>query len=99
LSGSPWPITLSTGYTLTSPVLDAGLGLLMVGSANGSLYQIDTATGAYTALPIGNGPGSNFVDPPIVDVTNGTTFVVNSNDLTSAVLVEADTFSNLELAT
>jgi len=80
LSGGSWPITVSSGYSLTSPVLDTGLGLLMVGSANGSVYQIDTTLGATVGtLAVGVGTGSGFWDPPIVDVTEGTTFVVNAN--------------------
>ena len=94
LAGAPWPVTVvSTGSLLTPPVLDSALGMLMVGSANGNLYQINTATGALATLPVGSGPGHGIVAPPIVDVTNGTTFVVSANDGTSAVLVEADTAS------
>jgi hypothetical protein len=92
ISGSPWPV--SAGATLvTSPVLDASLGFLMVGSANGNLYQINTSTGAPATLAIGatgdTTPG--IVGPPIVDVTNGRTFVVTANDGTSAALVEVET--------
>jgi hypothetical protein len=36
--------------------------------------------------------------PPIVDITNGTTFVVSADDATSAVLVEALTTSMTQLA-
>jgi hypothetical protein len=93
LSGSPWPVTVSTGYHLTSPVLDANLGFLMIGSADASLYQVNTTSGALTALAVGDlgetTPG--IVAPPMVDVTNGTTFVVTANDGTSAALVEVDT--------
>jgi hypothetical protein len=98
LSGSPWPVTVSTGLHLTSPVLDSGLGLLMVGSANGNLYQINTATGALAGLPIGAGTSHGIVAAPLVDITNGTTFVVSANDGTTAVLVEADTVSMTQLS-
>ncbi|MFZ0359828.1 MAG: hypothetical protein WAL58_05285, partial [Terriglobales bacterium] len=92
LSGGNWPIDVSYPYyNLTSPVLDAGLGLLMVGSTNGNLYSIGTASGVVVGdLPVGSGLGSGFLDPPIVDVTNGTTFVVNSNYQGGAALVEVD---------
>ena len=94
LSGSPWPVTVSTGLHVTSPVLDSGLGLLMVGSGNGNLYQINTATGVLAALPVGGaGTSHGIVAAPLVDITNGTTFVVDGNDGTSAVLVEVDTVS------
>jgi len=92
LSGSPWPVSVGT-LKLTAPVLDAFLGLLMVGSANGSLYQINTATGAVSTRVVGGGFGSGILGAPIVDITNGTTFVVSANDGTSAVLVEVDTVS------
>jgi hypothetical protein len=67
--------------------------MLMVGSANGSLYQINVNASTPVAVPlsVGVGPSSGIVAPPIVDVTNGTTFVVSANDSASAVLVEADT--------
>jgi hypothetical protein len=85
---------------LTSPVLDSARGELMVGSANGNLFRIDTATGVLSgALPVGGaGASPGIVAPPIVDVTRGTTFVVSANDGTSAVLVEADTATMLELS-
>jgi hypothetical protein len=66
----------------------------MVGSANGNLYQINTATGTLgSQLAVGvvgeTTPG--IIGAPIVDVTNGTTFVVTANDGSSAALVEVDT--------
>jgi hypothetical protein len=68
----------------------------MVGSAN--LFRIDTTTGVLSTLAVGAGASSGIVAPPIVDVTNGTTFVVSANDGTSAVLVEADTATMLALS-
>jgi hypothetical protein len=100
LTGAPWPAIVSTNIRLTPPVLDSGLGLLMVGSANGNLYQIDTSLGAVVgALPVGQfgAASSGIVAGPVVDVTNGTTFAVSANDGSSAVLVEADTASFTEL--
>jgi hypothetical protein len=100
LAGAPWPITLSTNFRLTPPVLDNNLGLLMVGSQNGTLYSINIKTGAVKSLVVGR---SGSTDPgilaaPIVDVTDGTTFVVSSNDGTSGVLVQADTNTMTQLA-
>lgn len=97
LSGSPWPVHAGTLH-LTSPVLDSARGELMVGSADGHLYRIDTATGAVSVLIVASGPSSGIVAPPMVDVTNGTTFAVSANDGTSAVLVEFDTGSTVELS-
>jgi hypothetical protein len=98
LAGSPWPVTVSSGYHLTPPVLDASLGVLMVGSTNGSLYQINTTTGAVATHVVGAGATNGIVAAPIVDVTNGTTFVVSADDGTSGVLVEVDTSSLTQLA-
>jgi len=89
-----WPVTVNTeNYHLTSPVFDSALGMLMFGSANGTLYQIDTNKNLLSSLPVGQigttSPG--IMAPPIVDITNGTTFVVSADDGTSAVLVEVDT--------
>ncbi len=100
ISGAPWPVTLSTNFRLSPPVLDTRLGELMVGSANGNLYQISVGTGAVTTLVVGRSTGTSpgIVAAPIVDVTNGTTFVISANDGTSAVLVEADTSSMTQLA-
>ena len=92
LAGGAWPVTVSVGHHLTPPVLDNRLGLLMTGSANGNLYQVDSTTGALGKTS----PG--IIAPPIVDVTNGTTFVVDANDGTSAVLVEFDTATLTQIA-
>ena len=107
LAATPWPVTVSPNSRLTSPVLDAGLGMLMVGSGDGNLYQINTATGALASplvVGLNNGGDAGIVAAPIVDVTNFTTFVVSSNGASSApsgfsaVLVQADTLSNTELS-
>jgi hypothetical protein len=100
LSGAPWPVTISNNFRLSPPVLDAGLGVIMVGSGNGSLYQVNTSSGAVSSLVIGKSGGTSpgLSAPPIVDVTNGTTFAVSANDGTSAVLVEVDTSSMLQLS-
>lgn len=94
LAASPWPLTIVAGNHLSPPVLDSVLGKLMVGAQNGNLYQIDVASGTVGTVPLPVGTGattSGIVAPPVVDITNGTTFVVSANDGTSAVLVEADT--------
>ena len=91
VSGGGWPVTVATNTVLTSPVLDSGLGMLMVGSLNGNLYQINTATATLFTVPVGTGLSKGIVAAPIVDVTNGTTFVVTADNGTSAVLEEVDT--------
>jgi len=100
LGGSPWPVQVSANFGLTPPVLDSNQGLLMVGSANGNIYQIPISTPlAFTTASIGAGTSPQIVAPPIVDVTNGTTFVVASDNGTSAVLVQVNTSSLLTLST
>ncbi len=101
LAGAPWPITLSTNRRLTAPVLDKNLGLVIVGSQNGSLFSVNATTGAVKSLIVGANGGTNpgILAPPVVDITNGTTFVVSSNNGTSGVLEEADTATLTALAT
>ncbi len=86
-----WPVIVSANLQLTSPVLDSQLGALLVGSSNGNLYKIDTTTRAVSTRSVGSGTTSGIVAPPIVDITNGTTFVVTANDGTSGVLEEIQT--------
>jgi hypothetical protein len=80
--GSNWPILISNNYELTPPVFDNSRGLLIVGSVNGNLYQVNTSEGLVTAvLPVGltgtTSPG--IYATPIVDIANGYTFVVNAD--------------------
>ena len=83
LSGSPWPVTVHIGFHVTAPVLDSNLGMLMLGNFDGFLYQINinSPTLAVHSYQIGAtaGAGSGIASSPIVDITNGTTFVVTGN--------------------
>jgi len=89
VSGPPWPVPVSGGR-LSPTVLDNRLQKLVVAARTGNLYTIDITTATISGtLPIGK--SGSITAPPIVDVTNGTTFIVSSTDGTSAVLVEADT--------
>jgi hypothetical protein len=95
----PWTNPVINNNALTSPVLDSNLGMLMFGAGNGDLYGINTTTGTVAHLVVGQGTNHAILAAPIVDVTNGVTFVVDSDCGTScapgvpsgAVLVEADT--------
>jgi hypothetical protein len=94
VAGGNWPVTVSGGHKLTPPVLDSQLHVLMIGSANGNLYEVDANLGAVVAVAAVGAAGKTspgIIPPPVVDITNGTTFVVAANDGTSAVLVEFDT--------
>ncbi len=100
LAGAPWPVTISPNIRASTPVLDSVLGLVMVGSQNGTFYSINATTGAVKSLVVGASGGRNpgILAPPIVDVTNGTSFVVSANDGTSGVLVQVDTATMTQLA-
>ncbi len=109
LSPSPWPIQVSPGSHLTPPVLDSNLGMLMVGS-NRRLYQINVNFPATppASLQVGypGGLTSGIFAPPIVDITNGTTFVVDANGAIipdagcpCAILAEVDTATLNDLQT
>jgi len=95
----PWTNPVVANQVLTSPVLDSNLNMLMFGAANGNLYGVNTNSGVVSHLVVGQGTNHAILAAPIVDVTNGTTFVVDSDCGTScapgvssgAVLVEADT--------
>jgi hypothetical protein len=92
LAGAPWPVTVSANIRLTPPVVDNRLGLVMVGSQNGVFSSINIGTGVVKSLVVGRSGGTNpgILAAPIVDVTNGTSFVVSSNDGASGVFVEVD---------
>ena len=89
--GSHFPVTLSSPSNLSPPTFDALDGLVLIGSANGNLYQVNATSGAVKALSIGAGTSPGIVAAPIVDVTNGTTFIVTANDGSSAALVQVST--------
>lgn len=100
VSGNGWPATAGTAR-LTSPVLDTQLNFLLAGSGDGNLYRIDTTNPAnVSSLAVGKKgrPYSAIEAAPAVDVTNGTTFVVDANDGTSAVLVQVATSSLTPMA-
>jgi hypothetical protein len=100
LAGSPWPVALATNIRVSSPVLDKNLGLVMVGDQDGVLYSVNASTGFVKSLVVGNSPGRNpgILAAPVVDVTNGTSFVVSANDGTSGVLVEVNSATMTEIA-
>jgi hypothetical protein len=99
LAGAPWPVAISPNVRASTPVLDKNLGLVMVGSQNGTFYSINATTGAVKSLVVGSaGRNPGILAAPIVDVTNGTSFVVSANDGTSGVLVEVDSATMTQLA-
>ncbi|MGA7566158.1 MAG: hypothetical protein WBW53_08795, partial [Terriglobales bacterium] len=102
LSGSPWPVKVSKNLHLSPPVLDSVLHLLLVGAPNGNLYAIDPASASIVGtIAVGAATYTNpgIIATPIVDITNGTTFVVSSNNGTSAVLEQVNTSAFQAMAT
>jgi hypothetical protein len=106
LAGAPWPVTIGAGgpgknLRLSAPVLDQNTHNIFIGDSRGILWSINsTSPATVNSLIVGQFGKLNpsILDAPVVDVTNGTVFVVSSNDGTSAVLVQADTSTLAELA-
>jgi len=100
LAGTPWPVTISPNIRASTPVLDKNLGLLLVGSQNGTYYSINATNGVVKSLVVGKSGGTNpgILAAPVVDVTNGTSFVISANDGTSGVIVEVNSATMTRLA-
>ena len=99
LAGSPWPVTISPNVRASTPVFDKNLGLVLVGSQNGTYFSIN-ALGVVKSLVVGRSGGTNpgILAAPVVDVTNGTSFVISANDGTTGVMVEVDSATMTQLA-
>ena len=97
-----WPVLLLGTGRFTTPVLDSVRNLILVGRGNGNLYRVNTQdTTDVISMPVGLTGSRNpaIKADPIVDITNGTTFAVSSNNGTGAVLVQFDTVTLNPLAT
>lgn len=68
-----WPVTVSTGNLLSSPVYDSDSGLVFVGSTSGtttggSLHSVNATSGALvTSARLATNSSSGVRDSPIVD--------------------------------
>jgi hypothetical protein len=71
-TASPWPVALAG--TLSSPVLDSVSGLIMVGSQNGQLYSVNSATGAVVGTSSSLGGPNGVYDAPLVDSSKATVY-------------------------
>jgi hypothetical protein len=100
LAGGNWPVTLATNIRVSSPVLDKNLGLVLVGIQNGTYYSITTSGATIKSLVVGRSGSTNpgILAAPVVDVSNGTSFVVSANDGTSGVFVEVNSATMTQLA-
>ncbi|HZW81075.1 MAG TPA: hypothetical protein VFF50_11440 [Candidatus Deferrimicrobiaceae bacterium] len=79
VTGGSFPVQMSSGNVLSSPVHDYASGNVFVGDAGGYLYRVDSTSGAVTAtseLDFGSG----IVQGPIVDSTSGLVYVFASSD-------------------
>jgi len=65
-ASSPWPVTVA-GSGLSSPVLDAVSGLVMVGSLNGHFYSVNSSTGAVAGTSSQLDALNGIYDAPLVD--------------------------------
>ncbi len=82
LSGNPgWPITVSNNYNF-----DSSRSRLESGPADGRelerqpLFDPQHRPARSLTLAIGAGTSPGIIAPPIVDITNGTTFVVDADN-------------------
>ncbi len=78
---APWPVTVASGVILTGPTYDSVSGNIFAGGSNGTLYCINSTTGAScgTAVVGSGGTGGAILDAPIVDSTEGKVFAEANN--------------------
>ena len=100
LAGGNWPVTLAANIRVSSPVFDNRLGLVLAGIQNGTYYSVSANGATIKSLVVGRSIAMNpgILAAPVVDVTDGTSFVVSANDGTSGVLVEVDHSNMTQLA-
>ena len=85
--GSPWswPVTLASGFKLSSPVYDSGTRRVFVGSGSdgssgGQLFAVDATTGNVFQTSPQLAKGNGIVSGPIVDSTAGLVYVFVGTD-------------------
>jgi len=85
---APWPVAVSAGNALTSPVYDSASGLVFVGSASGtatggSLHSINASGAVVTSSRLAMNSSTGIVDAPIVDANASRVYAfVSSNGTT-----------------
>jgi hypothetical protein len=81
---SPWPVTVSSGNALSSPVFDSGTSRRIFvdsTSSSGNLYAYTTAgASAATSVGVSSTTSPGFFDAPIVDSTNEFVYTVTGDD-------------------
>jgi hypothetical protein len=72
---SPWPLTVSSGAILTSPIKDPASGNIFVGDSNGNLNGVTSVGTLLGSYQVGaGGTYGGIVDAPIVDSITGYVF-------------------------
>jgi hypothetical protein len=85
-TSSGWPVTMTSGNILTSPILDLATSQAFVGDSGGFLYSEPTGgsnTGGGSSNKVKSaqvGYGLGIVDAPIVDSTTGTVYAFTGDD-------------------
>lgn len=69
-SGSPWPVTLTSGTKVSSPVYDLNFGYVEVGDFGGFFYFVTASSGA---VQKDGSYGDVIADAPVVDGSRGET--------------------------
>ncbi len=72
ISTSPWPKNLGAA-AITSPILDQGVGVIVVGDMAGALHFVNASTAAIQGTA--PGIGDAIIDAPLVDPSTGQAFV------------------------
>ena len=95
-AGSPWPVVIASGASLTNPVLDSVSGRITVGTWSGTLmghlFSVDSSTGANPGTSSQLGPYGIY-DAPLVDSSAATTYAFvgdNGTTVSRTATVTAD---------
>ena len=95
-----WPVTVHSGFKLSSPVFDSGSGNIFVGDSGGRVSYVRDSASTVGTCASGNAPclglstlalGGSIVDAPLIDSSIGKVFVFNGKDSTNGGVHEADT--------
>jgi hypothetical protein len=94
-----WPVTVDTGFILTSPVYDSNSGNVFVADSNGKLSRITTAGVVTSSAKLSAAAAtSSMVDSPLIDSEPATpavyVFVGDSTASTSLVEKFTTTFAS-----
>lgn len=76
--GGAWPVTVSSGNKLTSPVYDGVSGLVFVGDAAGHISSVTSGGTVVQSAVLSSAPG--IVDAPLVDSAAGRVYVFAPKD-------------------